>query len=218
MTLPSNYIVEHRNVKHARRRVQEDGSVCLYVPQNFTEQEISKVLEMKASWIASKQQYFRQKGKILLRRNELLLFGNRYAYFYFSQYKNKVVVNEESRTIQARRNLLDKNVQEQWLKSVAKKYIYPRVAELSENLMLPFNRLFLRSQKSKWGNCSADKNISINWRIIKAPDFVIDYVIIHELCHTLIMKHTVKFETLLNSHCPNYKQAQAWLEKYGNSL
>ena len=218
MKLPSNYTVEHRNVKHARLRVHEDGSVCLYVPQNFTEQEISKVLEMKASWIASKQQYFRQKGKILLRRNELLLFGNRYAYFYFSQYKNKVVVNEESRTIQARRNLLDKNVQEQWLKSVAKKYIYPRVAELSENLMLPFNRLFLRSQKSKWGNCSADKNISINWRIIKAPDFVIDYVIIHELCHTLIMKHTVKFETLLNSHCPNYKQAQAWLEKYGNSL
>lgn len=218
MTLPSNYIVEHRTVKHARLRVHEDGSVCLYVPQNFTEQEINKVLEMKASWIASKQQYFRQKGKILLRRNELLLFGNRYAYFYFSQYKNKVVVNEESRTIQARRNLLDMNVQEQWLKSVAKKYIYPRVVELSENLMLPFNRLFLRSQKSKWGNCSADKNISINWRIIKAPDFVIDYVIIHELCHTLIMKHTVKFETLLNSHCPNYKQAQAWLEKYGNSL
>ena len=173
---------------------------------------------MKASWIASKQQYFQQKGKILLRRNELLLFGNRYAYFYSSKYKNKVVVNEESKTIQARRNLLDTYVQEQLMKSVAKKYIYPRVAELSENLILPFNRLFLRSQKSKWGNCSADKNISINWRIIKAPAFVIDYVIIHELCHTLIMKHTVKFETLLNSYCPDYKQAQAWLEKYGNSL
>lgn len=218
MTLPNNYIVEHRNVKHVRLRVHEDGSVRLYVPQNFTEQDISKVLEMKATWIASKQHYFKQKGKILLRRNELLLFGNRYAYFYSSQYKNKVIVNEESKTIQARRNLLDIIVQEQWLKSVAKKYIYPRVAELSENLILPFNRLFLRSQKSKWGNCSADKNISINWRIIKAPCFVIDYVIIHELCHTLIMKHTVKFETLLNSYCPDYKQAQTWLEKYGNSL
>ena len=218
MTLPNNYIVEHRNVKHVRLRVHEDGAVRLYVPQNFTEQDISKVLEMKATWIASKQHYFKQKGKILLRRNELLLFGNRYAYFYSSQYKNKVIVNEESKTIQARRNLLDIIVQEQWLKSVAKKYIYPRVAELSENLILPFNRLFLRSQKSKWGNCSADKNISINWRIIKAPGFVIDYVIIHELCHTLIMKHTVKFETLLNSYCPDYKQAQTWWEKYGNSL
>ena len=174
MTLPSNYIVEHRNVKHARLRVHEDGSVSLFVPQDFTEQEIGKILEMKASWIASKQKYFKNKGKILLRRNELLLFGNRYTYFYSSRYKNKVVVNEESKTIQARRNLLDIDVQEQWLKSVAKKYIYPRVEKLSENLMLPFNRLFLRSQKRKWGNCSADKNISINWRIIKAPAFVID--------------------------------------------
>ena len=218
MTLPSNYIVEHRNVKHARLRVHEDGSVSLFVPQDFTEQEIGKILEMKTSWIASKQKYFKNKGKILLRRNELLLFGNRYTYFYSSRYKNKVVVNEESKTIQARRNLLDIEVQEQWLKSDAKTYIYPRVEKLSENLMLPFNILFLRSQKRKWGNCSADKNISINWRIIKAPAFVIDYVIIHELCHTLIMKHTVKFETLLNSHCPDYKQAQAWLEKYGISM
>ena len=56
MKLPSNYTVEHRNVKHARLRVHEDGSVSLFVPQNFTEQDISKVLEMKATWIASKQQ------------------------------------------------------------------------------------------------------------------------------------------------------------------
>ena len=218
MTLPSNYIVEHRDVKHARLRVHEDGSVRLFVPQSFTDKDISKVLEVKATWITSKQQFFRQKGKILLRRNELLLFGNRYTYYYSSLYQNKVIVNEESKTIQARRDLLDKIVQEQWLKSIAGKYIRTRVAELSGNLMIPFNRLFIRSQKSKWGNCTADKNISINWRIIKAPVFVIDYVIIHELCHTLIMKHTVKFETLLNSHYPDYKQAQAWLEKYGNSL
>ena len=128
------------------------------------------------------------------------------------------MVNNESKTIQARRDLLDIPTQEKWLKYVAGIYIRPRVHELSENLLLSFNRLFIRSQKKKWGNCSSNKNISINWRIIKAPEFVIDYVIIHELCHTLIMKHTVKFETLLNSHCPDYKQAQAWLEKYGNSL
>ena len=218
MTLPDNYIVEHRNVKHARLRVHEDGTVHLFVPQNFSEQDICKILEMKADWIASKQDYFQQKRKILLRRNELLLFGNRYTYFYSSIYINKVVVNEESKTIQAKRDLLNIEIQEKWLKSVAGKYIRSRVAELSKNLMLPYNKLFIRSQKSKWGNCSANKNISINWRIIKAPIFVIDYIIIHELCHTLIMKHTVKFETLLNSHYPDYKQAQDWLEKYGNSL
>ena len=218
MTLPENYTVIRRNVKHARLRVHEDGRVQLFVPNKFTDEEVAKVIEMKAQWVASKQQFFKQKGKILLRRNELLLFGNRYAYFYSSQYINKVVVNHESRTIQARRNLLDISIQEKWLKSIAGKYIHERTKELSAALLLPYNKLYIRSQKRKWGNCSADKNISINWRIIKAPAFVIDYVIIHELCHTVIMNHTVKFDTLLNSHYPDYKQAQKWLEKYGNSL
>lgn len=218
MHLPDKYIVEHRNVKHARLRVQEDGAVQLFVPMAFTDEDAEKLLERKKYWIASKQQYFASKGKILLKRNELLLHGNRYTYFYSSQYKNKVLVNHESQTIQARRDLLDKEIQEKWLKSVARKYLYKRVEELSKQLMLPYNRLFVRSQKRKWGNCSAGKNISVNWRIIKAPEFVIDYVIIHELCHTLIMKHTVKFQTLLNSHCPDCKQAQIWLEKYGNNL
>lgn len=218
MTLPENYTVIRRDVKHARLRVHEDGMVQLFVPYKFTDGEVAKVIEMKAQWITFKQQYFKQKEKILLKRNELLLFGNRYAYFYSTQYINKVVVNHESRTIQARRNLLDIATQEKWLKGIASKYIRERANELSEALLLPYNKLYIRSQKRKWGNCSADKNISINWRIIKAPSFVIDYVIAHELCHTVIMKHTVKFETLLNSHCPEYKQAQAWLEKYGNSL
>lgn len=218
MTLPENYTVIHRDVKHARLRVHEDGAVQLFVPISFTDEEVAKVIEMKALWVASKQQYFKQKEKILLRRNELLLLGNRYSYYYSTQYVNKVAVNHESRTIQARRDLLDTAIQEKWLKGIASKYIHERTKELSEALLLPFNKLYIRSQKRKWGNCSADKNISINWRIIKAPAFVIDYVITHELCHTVIMKHTVKFETLLNSHCPDYKQAQAWLEKYGNSL
>ncbi len=82
MMLPANYTVEHRNVKHARLRVSEDGSVHLFVPNSFTEEEVSKVLEMKSEWIASKQRFFQQKSKIMLKRNELLLFGNRYAYYY----------------------------------------------------------------------------------------------------------------------------------------
>lgn len=175
-------------------------------------------MEKKAKWIASKRKFFEQKTKIQLRRNEILLFGNRYAYFYSSKYKNKVVVNHESKTIQAKRDLLDAKVQEKWLKSVARKYILTRTETLSEALLLPYNKLYIRSQKRKWGNCSKEKNISINWRVIKAPEFVIDYIIIHELCHTIIMKHTVRFQTLLRSHCPDCEQAQAWLDKYGNSL
>ncbi len=216
--LPENYSVVRRDVKHARLRVHEDGSVQMFVPLSFSDEEIDRLFEAKKQWIASKQRFFAQKEKIKLRRNEILLFGNRYAYYYSAKYKNKIEINHESKTIQANRDLLDSIIQEKWLKSVAKKHITKRVEALSEALLLPYHRLYIRSPKKKWGNCSKEKNISINWRVIKAPQFVIDYVIIHELCHTVIMKHTVRFQTLLRSHCPDCEAAQAWLDRYGNSL
>ena len=216
--LPENCTVTRRDVKNARLRVNEDCSVQLFVPSAFTDDEIERLLERRTQWITDKRHFFEQKAKIQLRRNEILLFGNRYAYFYSTQYQNKVVVNHLSKTIRARRDLLDAVVQEKWLKSVARKHIAERAAALSEALLLPYNKLFIRSQKRKWGNCSPEKNISINWRVIKAPEFVIDYIVIHELCHTIIMKHTVRFQTLLRSHCPGCEAAQSWLDKYGNSL
>ena len=216
--LPENYSVVRRDVKHARLRVHEDGSVQMFVPLSFSDEEIDRLFEAKKQWIASKQRFFAQKEKIKLRRNEILLFGNRYSYYYSAKYKNKIEINHESKTIQANRDLLDSIIQEKWLKSVAKKHITKRVEALSEALLLPYHRLYIRSPKKKWGNCSKEKNISINWRVIKAPQFVIDYVIIHELCHTVIMKHTVRFQTLLRSHCPDCEAAQAWLDRYGNSL
>lgn len=218
MPLPENYSVVRRDVKHARLRVHEDGSVQMFVPLSFSDEEIERLIEAKTQWIASKQRFFAQKEKIKLRRNEVLLFGNRYAYYYSAKYKNKIEINHESKTIQASRDLLDSTIQERWLKSVAKKHITKRVEALSEALLLPYHRLYIRSPKKKWGNCSKEKNISINWRVIKAPQFVIDYVIIHELCHTVIMKHTVRFQTLLRSHCPDCEAAQSWLDRYGNSL
>lgn len=216
--LLENYSVVRRDVKHARLRVHEDGSVQMFVPLSFSDEEIERLIEAKTQWIADKQSFFAQKERIKLRRNEILLFGNRYAYYYSAKYKNKIEINHETKTIQANRDLLDSTIQEKWLKSVAKKHITKRVEALSEALLLPYHRLYIRSPKKKWGNCSKEKNISINWRIIKAPKFVIDYVIIHELCHTVIMKHTVRFQTLLRSHCPDCEAAQAWLDRYGNSL
>ena len=216
--LPENYSVIRRNVKHARLQVHENGSVRLFVPFSFSDEEIEKLLETKKRWITNKQRFFAQKEKIKLRRNEILLFGNRYAYYYSSKYQNKVEINHESKTIQAQRDLLDKTIQAKWLKSMAKKYVTERTETLSDALLLPYNKLYIRSQKRKWGNCSSEKNISINWRLIKAPAFVIDYVIIHELCHTVIMNHSAHFYTLLRSHCPDGDAAQKWLDKYGNSL
>lgn len=218
MELPDNYILVRKEVKHARLRVSEDGKVRIIAPPTFSEDDISAMLKKKAKWIDSNLKYFNGMAKIELQRNQLLLFGNRYSYFYDTTYAQKVTVDHEHKTITSQRDLLDPKIQENWYRRVAKKHLTKRTKELSTKMKLPFNKLFIRESKTKWGNCSKDKNISLNWKLIKAPDYVIDYIIIHELLHTVVMSHTHKFWTLLKSYYPDYKESIKWLEKYGNSL
>ncbi|MBO5117119.1 MAG: M48 family metallopeptidase [Treponema sp.] len=130
----------------------------------------------------------------------------------------KVQINSDSKVITTKKQLLDKTVQECWYKAYAKEFITDRINFLSSALNLKYNQLFIRTQRTKWGNCTADKNISLNWKLIKCPDYVIDYVCRHELCHTKIMNHGVQFKTLLNSLCPNVDKAQKWLTDYGYCL
>lgn len=218
MQLPENYILIRKEVKHARLRVSEDGKVRIIAPPSFTEDDINSLLNKKSKWIAKNLQFFENMSEIELQRNQLLLFGNRYNYFYDTTFAQKVIINHEHKTITAKRDLLDLKIQGKWYRKVAKTYLTKRTEQLAEKLNFNFNKLYIRNQKNKWGNCSRDKNISLNWKLIKAPEYVIDYIIIHELLHTAVMEHTNKFWTLLKSYYPNYKESIIWLEKYGNSL
>ena len=216
--MPENFELIQKDVKHARLRVSEDGNVRVIIPDSFTQEDLDALLEKKKNWIKKNREFFSSKNKIELQRNQLLLFGNRYSYFYDSTYKRKIIINHEHKTIRAQRNLLDKPIQEKWYKSVAKKHLIKRTEELAYRLNFNYNKIYIRSQRTKLGNCSEEKNISFNWRLIKAPEFVIDYLIIHELVHTKIMNHSGKFWTMLKSLYPDYKDAIIWQDKYGNSL
>jgi predicted metal-dependent hydrolase len=198
--------------------VSENGNVCVIVPDSFTMQDVEVLVHKKKKWLENQLNYFGRKAKIELGRNQLLLFGNRYNYFYDGACRRKVVINHEHKTICSAKNLLDKEVQEKWYKSIAKKQLTKRIKELANNLGFVYQRLYIRSQKKKLGNCSKDKNISLNWRLIKAPNVVIDYLIVHELVHTKVMNHSTSFWTLLKSVYPDYKDAIAWMDKYGNGL
>lgn len=219
MTLPENYILERKNVKHARIRVSENLSVRVLVPENFDSTDIQNLIKKKQIWIDKNLSKFKGKTeKIKLHDNQILLFGNKYTYFYRAEFHNKVVVNQEHKTIQSKTNLLDKDEQLKWYKRYAKRHITKRLTEIAKEHKFKYNKVFIRDQRTKWGNCSTEKNLSFNWRLIKTPNFVIDYLIFHELVHTKTMNHTHKFWTELRSFLPEYQEAVKWLDKYGNSL
>ncbi len=95
-------------------------------------------------------------------------------------------------------------IYETWLKHTSKTYIPARAKSLAVNLGFEVNRITVRSQKTRWGSASARKNLSFNFRLMRYRKEVIDYVIIHELCHLIEMNHSKNFWLLVKKYCPDY--------------
>ena len=81
-----------------------------------------------------------------------------------------------------------------------------------------YGRIAVRDQKTRWGSCSAEGNLNFNWRLIFAPEGVLDYVVVHELAHRKEMNHSARFWGVVESYMPEYKKNQAWLKENGNLL
>jgi len=107
----------------------------------------------------------------------------------------------------------------QWaLRAEAKEYLPIRTKTLSNTLNLKYNKLFLKNNKTNWGSCSAKNNINLNIHLVRLPDYLIDYVIIHELCHTLEKNHGPRFWQLMSQFMPNPKQLSKELKSQSTQI
>lgn len=105
-----------------------------------------------------------------------------------------------------------------WLEKRAREYLPKRVLELSKKTGLKFKKVAIKDVKSRWGSYSPRGTISLNWRLIKAPICVIDYVIIHELSHTVEMNHSKNFWKIVEKYKPNWRIYKKWLKINGHRL
>ncbi len=96
----------------------------------------------------------------------------------------------------------------------ARKKLVRRLNELSEQHGFIYNKVFMRNQKTRWGSCSAKNNISLNMKLVRLPDEIIEYVLLHELIHTRIKNHTNEFWTELNRLLGDAKKMDRWLNEY----
>ena len=206
--------VTHRPIKYARLRVREDASIELIAPLNFSKSQIDAVLEKKADWIQHNQQLFHlRQTKSQLGKGELLLLGQVFRFDLTTRLGRRVIIDQSERLIQTGLNLDDPRTRDLWYRRVAHTHLKGRIDHLSQKHSLNYNRLFIRFQKTRWGSCSSRKNISLNWKLITAPEYVIDYVILHELLHTKIPNHSHRFWVYLRSLCPECRRARGWLQE-----
>ena len=100
----------------------------------------------------------------------------------------------------------------------AKTILVNRLRYLAENYRYPYNRVFIRNQKTRWGSCSAKNNISLNMKLVMLPDALVDYIILHELVHTRKKNHSKSFWSEVDKLVDNSKQLRSRLRQYGIEL
>lgn len=107
------------------------------------------------------------------------------------------------------------------LKKLADKacsYIPGRVAHFAPLVGVTYGRITIRNQRTRWGSCSSKGNLNFNWRLIFAPEEVVDYIVVHELAHRKEMNHSRAFYNVVASVLPDYKVQEKWLKENGEKL
>ena len=100
----------------------------------------------------------------------------------------------------------------------AKKIIPGKVSYFAGIIGVDFGRITIRAQKTRWGSCSAKGNLNFNCLLLRAPEEILDYVIVHELCHRKEMNHSKAFWAEVAKVCPDYKKHRKWLKDHGDEL
>ena len=103
-------------------------------------------------------------------------------------------------------------------KKYARKIFEARVAYFQQFTGGKYTSITIRDQKTRWGSCSGRGTLSFNWRLILAPPEILDYVVVHELCHLTHMNHSKEFWELVGSVIPDYKMKRKWLKENGHTL
>jgi hypothetical protein len=109
-------------------------------------------------------------------------------------------------------------VLERWYRRQARAEIGPRLDAATARAGTRYDGLTIRGQKTRWASCSSRGHMSFNWRLLLAPEEVLDYVIEHEVCHLEVMDHSPRFWALLEARVPDWREHARWLRRYGATL
>ena len=107
---------------------------------------------------------------------------------------------------------------ERWYRAQALNIITEKADEQSAALGVRYCRITIRGQKTRWGSCSPKGSLSFNWKLLMAPEPVIDYVVVHELAHLKELNHGRKFWQVVAEYCPRWREHKKWLRQHGPEL
>lgn len=232
-------VPEYELVRSAKRKTVslqvKASKVRVLAPAKVCQDEITRLVSSKAEWLWRKideqQQLLSSKSERQFCHDELFYYlGTPYQLDIRYQEQcvtsieldalaQKIIVNVANSflTDDFQQEKLQQQIKQslhQWFIEQANLVLTERIVKLQHTTGITMQSLKIRHYKSRWGGCDAKHRVNLNWLLIMAPPTVIDYVIIHELCHIKHLNHSAKFWQLVKKFYPNPDSAKVWLTKH----
>ena len=216
-------------VRSAKRKkltitVERDRSIVIHAPSSATAEAVRKAVEAKHQWLYTKlrhpQKYKDQPaapGKEVVSGESALYLGTEYKIEIAETFTGSVEFDGTFLVPRARASRR-REVLKGWYIARAREIILPRVELCAHELGVTFSTARVVDNRYRWGSCTVNDNVTFNWRLIKAPMPVVDYVIVHELAHLIECNHTPKFWSIIRAKVPNMAKAKSWLRENGQTL
>lgn len=221
-----NYRVVFAPRKTLNISVERDRSVVVSAPEGTSLEKIRQVVESRKLWIYEKTRHAQKYNPLPHAPGKELVSGESLP--YLGRYYRIELVDDlgdgEGEIVFAQKFIVPRRlankppVLRQWFMAQAAEKILPRVTLHAKNLGVSFKEAKIGDSKFRWGSCTPTDHLIFNWRLIKAPMLVIDYVIVHELAHLIESNHTPDFWNVVKAQAPSTEKAKDWLKKYGALL
>jgi len=201
--------------------VKADGSVIVRAPMRASLKLIKEFVQNNASWIEKKRTQALAAQTPAPKRyvpgEKFGYLGNSYTLEIVKGLKKPLVLESNFKLAESAQGNA-RLVFERWYRVQAKQIINERVNLFAGQHNFQYKRIGITSARTRWGSCSPNGSLNFSWRLVMAPMEVVDYVVAHELVHTVFHNHSKQFWQKVEELMPDYKERRKWLRKNGQQL
>lgn len=216
------YRISYSNRKTLSIIVERDRSLLVRAPRNMPAEQIQQLVDEKKLWIYEKirhpQKYPPTPVKKEFTTGETILYLGRNYRLEITDDTTDGIQFDSRFYISRRQKSHAAELFQAWYMERAREKLLRRIRHFAETMGVKYKRLLISDLKYRWASCTPKNNLNFNWRIIKAPMNVVDYLIVHELAHLLEPNHTAKFWNIIAVQVPEYEKPKKWLKDFGYRL
>lgn len=213
----------NRRTRHVRLHIDEQGDVTASVPARFAAERIDPIVRERADWlhdVLTRMELKARDTQVDLEHGDPVRWFGRWIPTTLERGGRRAVVRMEQDRLLLRVPEGDDpwDALVAWYRREARGVFESRVAYWAERFELAPGKVSVREQRTRWGSCSYRGDLSFNWRLVLAPEWVLDSIVVHELCHIEELNHSDRFWALLDERFPRHEEASEWLREHGAAL